>query len=473
MADTYETLKIPPHSIEAEQWVIGGLLMNPDAYISVAGIVREDDFYRNDHRLIFKAVALMTQDQQPIDLLTLSEYAKKHGMLEDVGGFHYLGTLCNSTASAANVVAHAKIVREKSLLRRLISVGTSIADMGFSLHAQHADLGSQAQVAEAIAKAAQLVFELETDSIGSEREFVKLKDALKAQLGVIQTLANLKGDEPIRGYSTGWKTIDRRSNGLEKGFLYYVAARPAMGKTSFLLNMAEAVSLEQLDKLTVIFSMEMTEGELAEKFIAASGGANFAHLRNPSRAKQASDFDALWANIAMGVKRIGNSNIYLDCSSVQSPSTVRSRLRRLAHQTGLPVGCVFLDYLQLMEGDKERYQNRDAEIGDISRSLKRLAKDFNVPVVVGAQLNRELERRPNKRPIMSDIRESGSVEQDANMIWGLYRDEVYNPDTPDKGIAEIITLKGRSEAIGTDRLVWQGQFQRFRDYVPEEGGAWR
>lgn len=479
MADTYESLRIPPHSIEAEQSVLGGVLINSDAWIEVARL-KETDFYREDHRLLFRAMRALANDSQPIDIITLPEFLTKHQKLEDAGGFAYMARMAKNTPSAANIKAYVQIVREKALLRSLIAVGTQISDLAYQVVSTAEDSGKDAAKA-AIAQAAQLVFELETESVGAEREFVQLKIALRSQLDKMQTLAESKDENPLKGYSTGFPSLDRRFSGLEKGRLYIVAARPGMGKTTFGLNIIEQVAKLYPELVLPIFSMEMDEDEIAEKFISSAGSARFDHVRNPARCTLSSDVDNLWAHTAHAIKQLGNSQIYLDCSSVQTPAGIRSRLRRLVHQTGGELGPIMVDYIQLMAGDKGNYPNREAEISEISRQLKRIAKDFGVPVLALSQLNRSLENRQNKRPILSDLRESGSIEQDANAVLFLYRDDVYNPDCSEPNKAEVIAAKGRAARIGTDYLVWQGEYQRFKEYSPDMpqayereqgGGSW-
>lgn len=447
MADTYESLKIPPHSIEAEQSVLGGLMLDNDAWDLVADKVSTDDFYRHDHRAIFRAISHLAENDKPYDIITLSEWLKQNNQLQDTGGIAYLAILAKDTPSAANIQAYADIVREKSILRQLIGVGTDIASNAFNPQGRTSkDLLDEAE---------KKVFSIAEQGTRQNQTFRPIQKLMKSTLAHIEELSKL--DSTITGVSTGYTQLDEMTSGLQKGDLIIVAGRPSMGKTTFSMNIAEYAAA-YLKLPVAVFSMEMPAEQLTLRMLSSMGRVD----QHKVRTGKLSDED--WPRIATAVRIFADVPMFIDDSPGLSPTEVRARARRLVREHG-QLGLIVLDYLQLMQtGGSE---NRTAEISEISRSLKALAKELSVPIIVLSQLNRSLEQRPNKRPVMSDLRESGAIEQDADMIIFIYRDEVYNPDSPDKGTAEIIIAKQRNGPIGTARLTFLGKYTRFENYAPE------
>lgn len=453
MAETYESLKIPPHSIEAEQSVLGGLLLSglaqdSAAWDAIADKVGEEDFYRHDHRLIFRALADLAEQNKPLDLVTVSAWLRERGELENAGGFAYLATMAKDTPSAANIRAYAEIVREKSILRQLIAVGTGIADTAFTAQGRPSK--------ELLDEAEQKVFQIAERGLKQGQAVKPLKQLLKSTIEHIEHLSKL--DSNITGVSTGYVDLDALTSGLQKGDLVIVAGRPSMGKTTFSMNIAEYAATHK--KLpTLVFSMEMPAEQLTLRLLSSLGRVDQQRIRTGKLA------DEDWPRIVTAVKIFSDVPLFIDDSPALSPTEVRARARRLMREQG-QLGLIVLDYLQLMQvgGTAE---NRATEISEISRSLKALAKELNCPVIALSQLNRSLEQRPNKRPVMSDLRESGAIEQDADVIMFVYRDEVYNPESPDKGTAEIIVAKQRNGPIGMVRLTFLGKYTRFENFAAD------
>ena len=444
--ESFESLRIPPHSIDAEQSVLGGLMLDNRAWDIIADRVSEEDFYRKDHRLIFRSIAQLAEESQPLDWITLSEWLKQRSELENAGGTSYLGTLAKDTPSAANIRAYADIVREKSVLRQLISVGTDISDLAFD----SGDRDSKSLLDEA----EQRVFKI-AEQGSRQQTFKPIKQLLKDSLDQIQKLAETEGT--ITGTATGYTELDEKTSGLNEGDLVIVAGRPAMGKTTFSMNIAEHVALNE--KPVVIFSMEMPAEQLILRMFASNGRVPLSDIRTGKIR------DEDWPRVAMAVKAFSKTKLFIDDTAGQSPTEIRAKTRRLAREHG-QLGVIVIDYLQLMQTGTQS-DNRAAEISEISRSLKGLAKELKCPVIALSQLNRSLEQRPNKRPIMSDLRESGAIEQDADIIMFVYRDEVYDEDSPDKGQAEIIIGKQRNGPIGTVRLTFHGKYTRFDNFAPD------
>lgn len=446
----YETaaLRLPPHSIEAEQSLIGGLLLDNDAWERVADIVAAEDFYRDDHRRIFRHITALIQQGKPADIVTVHESLQKSGEDEAAGGIAYLAELANQTPSAANVRRYAEIIRERAILRKLISVADEIAASAL------APMGRDAKTIldEAEAK----IFEIAEAGARAVTGFVSIGTALKQVVDRVQELYDRNASNDVTGVSTGYLDLDEKTAGLQPSDLIIVAGRPAMGKTTFALNIAEHVALHQ--KLPVaIFSMEMPATQLAMRFLASVGRIDLQKLR---RGKLTDDD---WARLSAAMGKLYDAPIFIDETGGLNPIDLRARARRLARQFGGRLGLVVIDYLQLMVGAKES-DNRANELSEISRSVKTLAKELNTPIIALSQLNRSLEQRPNKRPVMSDLRESGAIEQDADIIMFIYRDEVYHPDSPDKGTAEIIIAKHRNGPTGTIRLAFFGEYTRFENY---------
>ncbi|EJG2216924.1 replicative DNA helicase [Vibrio parahaemolyticus] len=443
-----DAIKVPPHSLEAEQSVIGGLLLDNERWDTVAERVVASDFYSRPHRLIFEGVKTILESGKPLDLITLSEHLERHEQLEDVGGFAYLADLAKNTPSAANINAYADIVAERAIVRGLIGVANEIADAGYDPQGRSSE--------DLIDMAESKVFAI-AESRTSENEGPQNVDnILEKTLERIELLYKTPQDG-VTGIDTGFTDLNKKTAGLQGSDLVIVAARPSMGKTTFAMNLCENAAMQQ-DKPVLIFSLEMPAEQLMMRMLASLSRVDQTKIRTG----QLDDED--WARISstMGIL-MQKKNMYIDDSSGLTPTEVRSRARRVAREHG-GLSMIMVDYLQLMRVPSLT-DNRTLEIAEISRSLKALAKELNVPVVALSQLNRSLEQRADKRPVNSDLRESGSIEQDADLIMFIYRDEVYHPDSPYKGTAEIIIGKQRNGPIGSVRLTFQGQHSRFDNYA--------
>lgn len=441
-----DSLRIPPHSVQAEQSVLGGLMLDNQTWDTVADRVSDKDFYRRDHRLIFQAIRILADRQEPFDVVTLSEILAKTNELNDAGGLAYLGLLAKETPSAANIAAYADIVRERSVLRQLIHVGTEISQSAFQPEGR--------EVAELLDEAESRVFEIAEQKAKGASGFEPIKGLLTKAVDRIQEL--FQNQDEVTGVSSGFTDFDGKTSGLQPSDLIIVAGRPSMGKTTFAMNMAENVAVKT-DLPVAVFSMEMPGEQLAMRMMSSLGRIDQHKVRTGNLGEDE------WPRMTSALNILSEAKLFIDDTPALTPVEVRARARRLAREHG-QLGLIVLDYLQLMQcpgkGD-----NRTAEISEISRSLKGLAKELNVPVVALSQLNRNLEQRPNKRPVMSDLRESGSIEQDADVIVFIYRDEVYNEDSADKGTAEIIIGKQRNGPIGTVRMTFLGQYTRFEDFA--------
>lgn len=443
-----DAIKVPPHSLEAEQSVIGGLLLDNERWDTVAERVVASDFYSRPHSLIFEGVKTILESGKPLDLITLSEHLERHEQLEDVGGFAYLADLAKNTPSAANINAYADIVAERAIVRGLIGVANEIADAGYDPQGRSSE--------DLIDMAESKVFAI-AESRTSENEGPQNVDnILEKTLERIELLYKTPQDG-VTGVDTGFTDLNKKTAGLQGSDLVIVAARPSMGKTTFAMNLCENAAMQQ-DKPVLIFSLEMPAEQLMMRMLASLSRVDQTKIRTG----QLDDED--WARISstMGIL-MQKKNMYIDDSSGLTPTEVRSRARRVAREHG-GLSMIMVDYLQLMRVPSLT-DNRTLEIAEISRSLKALAKELNVPVVALSQLNRSLEQRADKRPVNSDLRESGSIEQDADLIMFIYRDEVYHPDSPYKGTAEIIIGKQRNGPIGSVRLTFQGQHSRFDNYA--------
>ena len=445
-----DALKLPPHSIEAEQAVLGGLLLDNEALDRVADVISEGDFYRQDHRLIFRNVCRMVEKNKPADVVTVAEMLDSCNELEGIGGLAYLSALAQSTPSSANVRRYAEIVRERAVMRKLAEVGSSIAESAYT------PAGRSAR--ELLDEAEAKVFEIGEAGARSRQGFQELPPLLTEVVERIDQLYNQENPSDVTGVATGFADLDRQTSGLQPGDLVIVAGRPSMGKTAFALNIAEHVALE-LKLPVALFSMEMSGSQLAMRLIGSVGRLDQHKLRTG----RLEDDD--WRRLTHAVGCLNDAPVYIDETAALNALELRARARRLARQCGGPgLGLIVIDYLQLMSASGTG-ENRATEISEISRSLKALAKELRVPVVALSQLNRSLEQRPNKRPVMSDLRESGAIEQDADLILFIYRDEVYNAESPDKGIAEIIIGKQRNGPIGTEKLTFRREFTRFENYA--------
>lgn len=443
-----DAIKMPPHSLEAEQSVIGGLLLDNERWDTVSERVLASDFYSRPHRLIFEAVKEILEESQPLDLITLSEHLELREQLDDVGGFAYLADLAKNTPSAANINAYADIVAERALVRNLIGVANEIADAGYDPQGRSSE--------DLLDLAESKVFAIAEERTSENEGPQSVDNILEKTLERIELLYKTPQDG-VTGVNTGFSDLNKKTAGLQGSDLVIVAARPSMGKTTFAMNLCENAAMDQ-DKPVLIFSLEMPADQIMMRMLASLSRVDQTKIRTG----QLDDED--WARISstMGVL-MEKKNMFIDDSSALTPTEVRSRARRIAREHG-GLSMIMVDYLQLMRVPALS-DNRTLEIAEISRSLKALAKELNVPVVALSQLNRSLEQRADKRPVNSDLRESGSIEQDADLIMFIYRDEVYNPESSLKGIAEIIIGKQRNGPIGSVRLTFQGQFSRFDNYA--------
>jgi|TARA_B110000977_G_C11080582_1_gene492786 replicative DNA helicase len=438
-----DKLKIPPHSIEAEQSVIGGLMLSPETWDSISDTLVEGDFYRREHRLIFRTMSSLVEIQSPLDVITLSEALQSRAELDNVGGLSYLGELATNTPSIANIKAYADIIRERSTLRQLIGAATDTAEDCFYPEGREAG--------ELLSDAEQRISNIAEGrpKIGGPQDANSL---LKSTIEKIDELFNTDGS--LTGLTTGFKDIDEQTSGLQNSDLIIVAARPSMGKTALAMNLVENAIMAQ-DKPVIVFSMEMPAESLIMRMLSSIGRINQTRIRSGNLTEED------WPKLSAAVSKLKDKPLFIDDTAALSPGEIRSRCKRIQREHGSPA-MIMIDYLQLMQVPGKE-NNRVEEISYISRSLKTLAKEFECPVVALSQLNRGLEQRPNKRPVNSDLRESGAIEQDADVIAFIYRDEVYNEDSPDKGVAEIIIGKQRNGPIGTSRLAFIGEFTRFED----------
>lgn len=440
-----DAFKIPPNSIQAEQSVLGGLMIDNQTWDSVADKLVEIDFYQRNHQLIFRAIAQLAEKQSPFDVITISEALHAIGELENVGGLSYLGLMAKDTPSAANIVSYATIVRERSVLRQLIHVGTTITNSAFNTEGR--------ETSELLENAERDVFKIAEQRQRGQGGFIPIKTLLARAVDRIETLFEQEGS--ITGAATGFTDFDAMTSGLQPADLIIVAGRPSMGKTTIAMNMAENVAI-QGDKAVAVFSMEMPGDSLAMRMMSSLGRIDQHRIRTGKLE------DDEWPRLTSAINILAETKLFIDDTPALTTTEVRSRARRLMREHG-QLGLIVLDYLQLMQSPSSG-DNRVQQISDISRGLKALAKELNVPVIALSQLNRNLEQRPNKRPVMSDLRESGAIEQDADLIVFVYRDEVYNEDSPDKGVAEIIIGKQRNGPLGTVRLTFLGQFTRFENF---------
>lgn len=440
-------LKMPPNSIEAEQSLLGGLMLDNAAWDKVADLIVASDFYRKDHRLIFAGIAELAETSNPCDVVTLSELLDNRDELEASGGLEYLAMLSNETPGAANVRAYARILRERSTLRSLISAGNQISGSAFATDGRSAS--------DLVDEAERLVFEIAEKGARGQVGFRHLKSILPDAVDRIDLLHQSGGE--ITGIPTGYTEFDKLTAGLQAGELIVIAGRPSMGKSALAVNIAENAAIGAKVP-TAIFSMEMPSQQLAFRMISSLGRVDQTHLRTGKFP------DEDWSRINTAVQLMSDAPIFIDDSASLSPTEIRARARRLKREHGL--GLIVVDYLQLMQvhGSKE---NRATEISEISRSLKALAKELELPIIALSQLNRSVEQRTDKRPVMSDLRESGAIEQDADLIVFIYREEVYNQDTPRKGIADISIAKQRNGPIGDFLLTFVGRFTKFENWVPE------
>ena len=443
--------KLPPQALEAEQSLLGGLLLDNRKWDEIAGAVTAEDFYDQNHRLIFAAISSLQEDGKPVDIITVTEFLEKREQLEKAGGAAYISGLANNTPGVANILAYAEIVRDRAILRALILASNDIAETAYNpLERAPRDVLDYAE---------QKVFEISERDGRRRKEFTSLPELLARSIERIELLA--ESEETITGVPTGFYKLDEMTAGLQPGDLIIVAGRPSMGKTAFALNIAEYATLKK--ELTVaVFSMEMSGEQLSMRLLSSMGRIN----SNRVRTGQLEDADWLRLNSTMGI--LSKASMFVDDSVGLNPLELRSRARKLKREQG-DLGLIIVDYLQLMDASStERQENRATQISSITRSLKMLAKELDVPVVALSQLNRSVEQRPDKRPVMADLRESGAIEQDADVIIFIYRDEVYNPDSENKGTADIIIGKQRNGPIGPVKLTFLGECTRFENHAPED-----
>jgi replicative DNA helicase len=438
-------LKTPPHSVEAEQSLLGALLIDNVAWDKVADVVKEDDFYRYDHKLIYEATASLIGSAKPADVITVFEYLRSIGKHEDVGGLPYLNSLATSVASAANVRRYAEIVRERSTLRQLVSVSDEIASSAFNTEGR--------SVQKIVDEAESKIFAIGEAGARGTAGFVPIKPLLMQALERVEEM-RASGGGDITGVRTGFTDLDSYTSGFQKGDLIIVAGRPSMGKTSLAMNIAENVA--RYEGLPVaVFSMEMAGSQLVMRVIGSMGRIDQSHMRN---GKLSDDEFSRFIDI---VDELQNMPMYIDETGGLNPLELRARARRLARQHGT-LGLIVVDYLQLMSSVRDG-DNRATEISEISRALKGLAKEIGCPVMALSQLNRDLEKRADRRPVMSDLRDSGAIEQDADVILFIYRDEVYNKESKDQGVAEVIIAKQRNGPVGTIRMAFLKPLTRFEN----------
>jgi len=439
--------KVPPQNLEAESSVLGGILLENEAVNLVLEIVRPEDFYRESHRKIFRAIIELSDRSEPVDLITLSDFLKGRGELDAVGGTAYLASLADFVPTAANISFYARIVREKAILRSLITTATEIATRGYE---------EQGNVEEFLDTAEKVIFDISEKKI--KASFVALGDMIKDTLKTVERLYERK--ELVTGVPTGYEDLDKLTAGLQPADLVIVAGRPSMGKTAFSLNIAANAAFAGIG--AAVFSLEMAKEQLVLRMLCSEARVNNSKVRSGYLAER--DFPKL-ANAA---GRLHEAPIYIDDTPAISVLELRAKARRLVRDRSKKVGLIVVDYLQLMRG-MGGASNREQEISEISRSLKALAKELNVPVIAISQLNRRVEDRGDRRPMMSDMRESGAIEQDADVIMFIYRDEVYNrSDDSNKGIAEIIVAKQRNGPTDTVKLTFLSEFTRFENYTERD-----
>jgi len=443
-----DALKLPPHSLEAEQSVLGGLLLDNEAVDKIGDAIADADYYSEAHRLIYQHIVRLISESKPADVVTVSESLASSQKLDYVGGLAYLGALVQNVPTAANIRHYAAIVRERSILRQLAATAGDIADSAYN------PMGRSAK--EVLDQAEAKVLHIAEQGSRGQAVFAEIGKLLAEVVDRIEVLFNRDDPSDVTGVPTGFSDVDRMTSGLQPGDLIVVAGRPSMGKTAFALNVGEHVALKA-GMPVAVFSMEMGAQQLALRLIGSVGRLDQHKLRTGRLANED------WEKLTAALGQLNEAPILIDDSPALNAIEVRSRARRLQKQYG-KLGLVIVDYLQLMQASTTG-ENRATEISEISRAMKSLAKELKVPVMALSQLNRSLEQRPNKRPVMSDLRESGAIEQDADVILFIYRDEVYNADTQDKGVAEIIIGKQRNGPIGTIRLTFIGEYTRFENFA--------
>ncbi len=436
-------LRIPPHSIEAESSVLGGLLLDNGAWDRVGDLLADGDFYRYEHRLVYAAMATLINASKPADVITVFEHLQNQGKAEEVGGLAYLNSLAQYVPSASNIRRYAEIVRERSILRKLVSASDEIATNAFNPKGKPVD--------KILDEAEQKIFNIGEEGSRMKQGFQAMDSLVVALLDRVTEMADNPND--ITGVPTGFYDLDRMTSGFQAGDMIVLAARPSMGKTALAINIAEHVALNE-GLPVAVFSMEMGAAQLAVRIVGSIGRIDQGHLRTGKLT------DDEWPRLTEAIEKLRPVSLHIDETPGLTPSELRANARRLARQCG-KLGLIVVDYLQLMSGSSSDGENRATELGEISRGLKMLAKELQCPVIALSQLNRSVETRTDKRPMMSDLRESGAIEQDADIIMFIYRDEYYNKDSKEPGVAEIIIGKQRNGPTGTIKLAFLKQLTRF------------
>jgi replicative DNA helicase len=453
--DEVARLRVPPHSIEAEQSVLGGLLLDNSAWDRAGDLLTDSDFYRYEHKAIYKAVGDLVNHSKPADVITVFEQLQSHGKAEECGGIAYLNALAQSVPSAANLRRYAEIVRERAVLRKLIEASDEIATNAFNPQGR--------AVSQILDEAEGRIFKIGEEGSRTKQGFQSM-DQLVVQLIDRVTELHENGAEEVTGVRTGFYDLDRMTAGLQAGDLIVLAARPSMGKTAFALNIAENVAVNE-ELPVAVFSMEMGASQLALRMVGSLGRINQSNLRTGKLG------DDEWGRLSEAVDKLKNANVFIDETPALNSAELRARARRQARQCG-KLGLIVIDYLQLMSGSSSSDENRATEIGEISRGLKALAKELQCPVIALSQLNRSVESRNDKRPMMSDLRESGAIEQDADVIMFIYRDDYYNKESKEPGVAEIIIAKQRNGPVGDIKLTFLKPLTRFDNLAPGSSGGY-
>ena len=447
-------LRVPPHSIEAESSVLGGLLLDNGAWDRVGDLLSEGDFYRYEHRLIYAAMATLINASRPADVITVFEQLQSQGKAEETGGLAYLNALAQYVPSAGNIRRYAEIVRERAILRKLVAASDEIATNAFNPQGR--------PVATILDESEQKIFNIGEEGSRMKRGFQAMDTLVVDLLDRVQEMADNPND--ITGVPTGFYDLDRMTAGLQPGDMIVLAARPSMGKTAFAINIAEHVALNE-GLPVAVFSMEMGAAQLAVRIVGSIGRIDQGHLRTGKLT------DEEWPRLTEAIEKLRNISLHIDETAGLTASELRANARRLARQCG-KLGLIVVDYLQLMSGSAGNDENRATELGEISRGLKMLAKELGCPVIALSQLNRSVETRPDKRPMMSDLRESGAIEQDADIIMFIYRDEYYTKDAcKEPGVAEIIIAKQRNGPTGTVKLAFLRQLTRFENLASGYGSG--
>ena len=438
-------MRIPPHSVEAEQSVLGSILLDKEAMISVSETLVPEDFYKEAHKVIYESMLKLYNSQSEIDLITLTDELRDQGYSDDIGGIAYITSLSTVVPTTSNIKYYVNIVKEKSISRQLISAANDIINLGYD---------GSAKVEYVLENAEKKIFDISQER--ATNDFQPINQVISEALSMLEKLYEEKND--VTGLTTGFRDLNKKINGLQRSDLLLIAARPAMGKTAFALNLVQNAALKG-DASVAVFSLEMSKEQLVQRMIASQSTVELKKIKTGTLA------DNDWPRITDGMAILSGAKIHIDDTPGIKISELRSKCRKLKIEKGLDL--VLIDYLQLMEGEGQN-ESRQQEIAKISRSLKILAKELDCPVVALSQLSRAPEQRADHRPMLSDLRESGSIEQDADIVMFLYRDEYYNPDTEKKNIGEVIVAKNRHGETGTVELVWFGGIQKFADKMIEQ-----